>query len=489
MVSRANLGRMILKQNVRAAIATAAQVRRSKSPVTKALTRPVRSPELEAWFKEQAEKRLATLPTGVEGDTRKNALEMANRYPDGSMQPAELTEIMQMPDLLVSPGDIIDRAAQGKELLANNQRSEVLGTAARGIPGGGASSRAAKYARQNAERAASFGFSENTPRPLYTVGQQTLFEHTLGLSQHIARGVGKVFPNVVMSNSENVALFLEVIRARWGNYTTAELENTVLFNQIVLPRMWVDGAEMIKGKLYPAGHGDYPYLLAKYAMASALKDLGVKYLLFSNADEYIWQADPVMISIAQEMFDKGHHMLIVGVENTNNQFGGGFVKLANGTQSLVETPRLPWEMVKSGKAPLALNTTFYLIDVQYLASVEKQMLDVAKSLAVKEFPGREEGSIEQVIGIDSWAGDVFAATLNPAFVQFPRMNFLGIKDGSFTTGGTPVDHLGGRTYLHYVNEAAQRYPVIIDRLLAGDRAMAEALHSRGYSYLEPEIVA
>jgi len=485
MASKAFFGRRVLEANRGAALATAAQVMRSRRSVPHALTKPVRSPELEAWFKREAEKRLVTLSEGIEAEARKNALEMANRYPDGSMQPAELAEIQPMPDLLVSPGDIIDRAAQGKELLSHNPRSEYLGTAARGIPGGGASSRAAKWARLHPEIAQEYGFNENTPRPLYTVGDKTLFELTLNLSRHIARCLGKTFPNVVMSNSENVALFLEVIKANWKDYTPAELENTLIFNQIVLPRMWVEGAEMIKGNLYPAGHGDYSYLLAKYSMAKTLNKLGIKFLIFSNADEYIWQADPVMISIAQEKFNQGHHMVIVGVENTNNQFGGGFVKLADGTQSLVETPRLPWAMVKAGKAPLALNTTFYIVDVAYLASVEKKMLDVDKSLVVKEFPGRKEGTIEQVFGVDSWAGDVFAAILNPAFIQFPRMNFLGIKDGSFTTGETPVDYLGGRTYKQYVNEAANSFPRIMERLLAGDRSMAAALHRQAYSYLAP----
>lgn len=466
-------------------IATALQVMRSYTRVPKALQRPMRSPELEAWFAKEASERMGSIPKGLSGQERQAALEMANRFPDGSMRPISLEELLQMPDLVISPRDILDRAQQGVELLKANPVSDELGTAARGIPGGGASSRAAKWARLNPEVAAKFGITESTPRPLYEVGPKTLLQHTLDLSQHIARGIERIFPNIVMTNSENVHLAVEQIRARFGNYRTAELANTVLFNQIVLPRMWVEDQQIIEGKLYPAGHGDYPYLLARYKMAETLRNMGVKYLVFSNADEWLWQADPVMVSIAQELFDKGHHMVIIGVENINNQFGGGFVKKNDGTQSLVETPRLPWEILKEGKAPIALNTTFYLCDVDYLAENEARMLEVEKSLVVKEVPGRKEGEVEQIFGVDSFAGDVFAEVLNPAFIAWPRLNFLGIKDGSFTTGSSPVEGIGGRTYLHYVNETVSVFPTTMSRLIAGDRSAAEFLHGTGYSYLDP----
>ncbi len=85
--------------------------------------------------------------------------------------------------------------------------------------------------------------------------------------------------------------------------------------------------------------------------------------------------------------------------------------------------------------------------------------------------------------MDSWAGDVFAELLNPAFMRWPRLNFLGIKDAGFITGREPLEELGGRSYLHYVNESVATYPVTISRLLRGDRSVAEELFRRGYCYL------
>jgi hypothetical protein len=462
-------------------VATAQEVKTSQS-VPQALEEPVRSPDLEEWFQQEAKKRLATLPQGCLGKQRQDLLEKPNRYADGSMAPISLNELLQMTDLCGSADDILNRAQQGVELLRTNDSYPEYGTAARGVPGGGASSRAAKWTRLHPELAKRFGLTETLPRPLFRVGSKTLLQHTLDMSQSIARNLGKVFPNVIMTNSENVSLFLDVIRKEWGNYTPSELDATVLFNQIVLPRMWVDDETLIQNKLYPAGHGDYPYLFGKYHFAKALQECGIHYLVFSNADEWLWQADPVMISIARELFDQGHHMVIIGTKNTNNQFGGGFVRQKDGTQSLVETPRLPWDVVEKGTAPVALNTTFYMIDVDYLAAHERALIDVEKSLVVKEVPGRQDGAVEQILGVDSWAGDVFAACLNPAFIEWPRLNFLGIKDGGFISGEEPKEELGGRTYLHYVNETVNAYPVIMKRLIEGDKNMASFLADSGYSY-------
>jgi len=137
---------------------------------------------------------------------------------------------------------------------------------------------------------------------------------------------------------------------------------------------------------------------------------------------------------------------------------------------------------------IALNTTFYICDVEFMAEHEKEMLSVEKSLIVKEVPGRGEKKVEQIFGVDSYAGDVFAAILNPAFIAWPRLNFLGIKDGSFITGQTPVESLGGRSYLHYLNESTSIFPNTMDRLVGGDKIVADFLHRTGYSYLEPKII-
>lgn len=464
-------------------LTTALAVRSSANPIPSALKNPLREPELETWFVNESKKRLRGISSTASFKEKQDKLEMPNRYPNGSMRPIELSEMLTMKSFIASSNDVLNRAKEGAELLSENARDEQFGTAARGIPGGGASSRAAKWTRLNPELARKIGITETTPRPLFRVGNKTLLQHTLDFSQDIARRLGKIFPNLVMTNSENVNLFLDTIKHGWESWTKEELENTILFNQIVLPRMWVSDQTINASTLYPAGHGDYPYLLAKYGLAKTLRDSGIKYFVFSNADEWLWQADPVMISIAQELFDQGHHMVIIGTENTNNQFGGGFVKMKDGTQSLVETPRLPWDIVAAGQAPVALNTTFYMIDVEYLADDENKLLNVEKSLVVKEVPGRKKGEVEQIIGVDSWAGDVFAAILNPAFIQWSRLNFLGIKDGGFIAGTEPVAELEGRSYTEYLNETITKFPAVMEGLLEGNKETAKKLHEAEYCYI------
>jgi len=61
-------------------IATALQVMRSYTRVPKALQKPIRSPELEAWFAKEASERMGSIPKGLPGQERQAALEMARRH-------------------------------------------------------------------------------------------------------------------------------------------------------------------------------------------------------------------------------------------------------------------------------------------------------------------------------------------------------------------------------------------------------------------------
>jgi len=474
-------------------VCTAQQVMSSAEEIPPPLREPITNEALEDWFRVEATKRISDLPPAISGDDRKDALEKDNRYEDGTMELAEQDDLLQMSELCESVDRIRERAEEGRELLANNKQDPVLGTAARGVPCGGASSRANTWINEHPVEAARFGLGKGTPRPLFKVGPRTLLHHTLAFSRHVARKVGRVFPNILMINSEVAPQFTRSIREDWRGFTPDELDSTLLFNQIVLPRIWVEDLKKVTDpesdevKLFPAGHGDFPFLLAEYGLVKALADQGIRYLFFSNADEWQWQPDPVMISIADELFAKGHHMVIIGTENINNQCGGAFVKMTDGCQSLVETPRLPWSFVEQRKAPLLLNTTFYVIDVQHLAQKEGELKNVKKSLVVKNryrrVPGSEDDIEQQILGVDSWAGDVFSQLLNPAFIQWPRLNFLGIKDGGFITGREPVRDLGGRSYLHYVSESVATFPVTMSRLLDGDKKVAKELFESGYSYL------
>ncbi|EKD50953.1 MAG: hypothetical protein ACD_62C00387G0003, partial [uncultured bacterium] len=124
---------LLSTENHQAFITTAQDVRRSIG-VPEVLRDPIRNPELENWFVSEAKQRLASLPANAVGQQRQDLLESPNRYPDGSMRPISLAELNQMTRLCGSAGDILNRASQGRELLTNNDRHPLYGTAARGVP-------------------------------------------------------------------------------------------------------------------------------------------------------------------------------------------------------------------------------------------------------------------------------------------------------------------------------------------------------------------
>jgi len=445
-----------------------------------ALAKGTRVESLAKWFEVESAARLRMISPTMTVDEKREKIEDRNRLPNGSVQLLSLEELNSMNEFCPDPEAILARAKDGTRLLQGNTAHGKLSTAVRCLPAGGIATRAQKWVRENPGTAALFGMDEMTPKFLYRVGGSPIIGHTLMFSTHIGRLHGRLIPSVVMTNPEKVEGLARTVFSDWGNFTRAERLNTVFWNQIVLPGRYMEDGKPTED-LYPTGHSDFPYLMAKYGMARTLLDCGFRFMIFSNAEEWMWQADPVVISIANELFEKGHHMLAIGVENTNKQKGGGFVKRPDRTRSVVETPRLPKELLK--ETPEAIYTTFNMLDIKYMAEHEAEfMVESDKSVVVKDVPGRKGGR-EAALVADGWAGDVFAEKLNPFFIRWPRLNFLGIKDGSHIAGADPVPALGGRTYLHYVSESVSVYPEIIRRLMEGDLGVAEYLISTGYSYL------
>ena len=458
-----------------------------------ALLEANRDEGVERWFNGELQRRVAQIGPGLSSMVPKDvqaALEMANRLPDGSVSlMTSPSDFLQMANFISGPQDIIRRAREGFDLLAGNSTNNTLMAIARGVPGGGSSTRAQTWLAEHPEAARELGIDGSTPRSFYPLEGRTLVQVLLENGRGLEKHLDRVIPNIIMTNSEIVPALLESVRENWKCWSIDALTNTFFFNQVVLPRKYVsdlaDVEENGRVKLYAAGHGDFPFLLGQYSFVKALHDEGIRYFLFSNADEYMWGPDPVMVSIAEELAQKGNPMLAIGVENSNNQLGGGFVKEG----VLVETPRLPWSLLQSGKAPAALNAAFYLLHVPtMLERLEKLIQEPPRILTVKTVPGRGEGTEELIVGVDSHAGDIFTEAMKPsAFIWWPRTNFLGIKDAGFLVGGTPIDYLGGRTYRQFTTEAAHKYPKILEALYHGDESAARQLAANGYCYVDVDF--
>jgi UDP-N-acetylglucosamine pyrophosphorylase len=335
---------------------------------------------------------------------------------------------------------------------------------------------------QHRELCEPHGIYEGLPKFLYPLGGRNLAQIALENSMLVGSALGVEIPNIVMTNSEIAERMVTIFRASASGWTQEQRRNTLMFNQVVMPRIWVEDGVVENSQLFPAGHGDFPYLMAQLNLAEALKAAGVEFVVFSNGDEFMWGPDPVLIDVARELKEQGYGMLSVVVPNTNNQKGGGAVKDAAGRQMLVETPRLPWEIMASGQAPLGLNTTFYILSVDHLVAAKQALMNVPKSLDVKTMP--RGGRTEQVIGVDSWAGDVFSALLNPRFLWWERLNFLGVKTPDHVIGSSPVGFLGGRTYAGYLRESAEKYGRVMRGLIEGNLSIAAQLVANGYQYVE-----
>lgn len=442
---------------------------------------PYDDQNLKEWFFKECQKRLSCI-SPQNNLSIEEALELPNRLPENSLELIDEANLINLKSILPTSEDFKKIVKLGINELQNNKCNSKFSTAVRAIPGGGASSRASSWIRMNPEFSKKHHLSESQPRQLYRTNNRSLLEWTLGLSTQIANHAKRIIPNLLMTSSESLPDFVNDAQS-WSFVDQEHLKHTTVFNQIELPRLYTNDLTAVPDRLFPSGHGDFPYLLSKLGLIDDLVKQGFKYLVFSNSDEWLWQADPFVIGLAATLFDEDHHMVIMGVDNTHKQMGGAFVRFKNGKQSLVETPRLPKDVLKNKEAPLLLNSTFYVMNIGSLAQKKDRLLEVKKSLVVKEIPGRLPGTTESIVGVDSYAGDVFSDVLNPLFVRWPRSNFLGIKDGSHLYGTTPRDDLNGLSSEQFLTTVTQNYERHIEALFKNAGTHLNQFYENNFSYL------
>ncbi len=220
-----------------------------------------------------------------------------------------------------------------------------------------------------------------------------------------------------------------------------------------------------------------------------MNSCGIKQLYFSNSDEWMWQSDPVMVSIADELFKAGHHMIMISVPNNGElQKGasGGFMQdIGTHRVMLVESTEMPEDALNSGIVPDSLNTTFYALDIEWLANNPMPVDVLRRLLVVKKFP--RGAGVDKLFGVDGFAGSAFAKWLNPALISWPKLNFAGTKDLGFIVGMDRPPMLGGRSWMEFMAESVSVYPVIMEGLVHQKKEVGEFLFNNGYSYLRPTV--
>ncbi len=403
-------------------------------------------------------------------------------------------------------GEYADHVKEGMRELQGNSVSPWLSSAAIGLPPAGESSRAVDFFLKHREIVQRIiplggleGVAENDlpPRYLYPIqteaGPRTLLGMMMDNFAATQRAAGKTAVSMCMLNAKSVEHTAGRLHRDLGMWGQADSDNLFGFIQPSSPRMYL-GTMDFTSKFFSTGHGDYSMMLARYNAYRAMKDAGVKYLVFGNADEFLYGADPAVIGYAKHLFQKGFNMLGFVVPNSNNQLGGGAVyETAHpDNQSLCEATVLPADLVASGKNPSSINTTFYIMSTEALADATEQLQTLDSAIDIKNLSGR--------IGacIDSWAGSEWSTRLRPAFVLAPRAGFfLGVKSLQHThsddippeLSSHPLGATHRMSYQNFVMHMANTFPKVIRAMIGGDMKVTEAVFNMGGSYfIDPSLI-
>lgn len=393
--------------------------------------------------------------------------------------------------------------------LGRNSDSPGFSSAVVGLPAAGIASRAAAYAKQHPDLVArmaalggleGLGADELPPRFLYPIGTNDGAKTLLGLMLRHADIIGKdlsvIIPSLLMLHPNFSDFVLGRLQKEIGSFAPEQQESMALFTQTLARRMYLADQTFLPGQ-DPTGHGDFPNAMANYALFNYMAEQGSKYFVFSNADEILWSPNPFIIGIAKKLISRGYAGIVFVVPNTNNQSGGGAVKRTDdpSDQFLAEMPVMPASLLKDGKYPLGINTTFYVLDVNRFASVSDNLKKLTPALDIKTTDGRNGGS-EIALTLESWAGSEFTNPYNKpegfrmAFVFAPRAGFFtGIKTLEQSHSDVVPKELegdsiyGSMSYQKYIAHLANTYPRILQMMTASDLRLMEPLFMSGGSYL------
>jgi len=414
--------------------------------------------------------------------------------------------------LLHSPEELLKTTKHGIEVMKSNSIDNSISTVAYVFPVAGEASRAQKYAAEHPElvdkisklqNLSQMGNDSLPPRFLFPIstlkGNKTLYGLMLRNILNTSESLNLMSLVISIFNHKSSNLVIESLKNEgFGNLAKEKLDLLLGSVQSTAPRIFVSDMETTKNT-YATGHGEVPYTLAKTNMFQVMKEMGIKYLIFGNADEFLWGSDPTMIGLADKLIKgKGYNGVVFVVPNSNNQPGGGVVRdLLKPTTSfkLCESPCLPSDLSDGKTNPSAINTTFYILSVKALASKAAHFLNLAPGLDIKT--SNERGRNEQVGCLETWAGTEFTKNLNCAFVMAPRAGFfLGIKTLEHTHSDNippeikdfPNHRFSNWSYEKLVKYLANSQPTLIQKLINGDKTAAYEIWRNGYSYLADPII-
>jgi len=513
MVSRSGLFRDAIPKECRMRFTTAESIRRSGTQEALRFRNFDRS--LQKEIETEVSKRTTLLgeknklpanSTSVEAEAlfkeQQIMLEMGNRVSPNEFNPTSRKDMLaftkgMLPKedprnqdggkfLFVSPQDFLAAYEDGLQRIKEEGMCGM-------IPVGGAGTRAAKELPKYEDYAKKYRITSDTPRCLYPIpGADATF---LGLAANIIRmfgnRVGRETPLFLMTTSSTANHFIHFVRS---GPEAADWEDDVLFwNQRVVKRYDVAGLKVPLEEDYPAGHGDNAILGYQYGILQAMKNLGIKLVASSNSDEFLWYY--LYPALTAKMNSLEASMFAITIANANNQMGGFFAN-----NKLIETPRIPYSYIETGKAPEVLNSTFYGMTVDTLIKGAEALRNIPRALnLVTKATWVNSGGNKKLInmiGVDSWMGDEFSEMTLAGGGKFevwesPRNLFLGMKGPQQAANFDPQPFLGGLSYSKFYEMMAHKVKAVLNVLLGNDKnakeKMAEQLFRNNFELINVKI--
>ena len=416
-------------------------------------------------------------------------LEMPSRIVDSRAVSLDRNDHGMMRDFVPDVDTFVRRTLRGLEILKGDPNSPYSGVA-RAMLIGGQGSRALKWTAEHPLAAAIHGIAHNPSRQLYPVGLPNgprLADIILQAMHMVDKQLDVISPVLAMTSAANAQEVVNAFRCLGSIWSTDQLAAAILWNQDSMRQKSVETGEVLPDLKSP-GHSDFSNNISRFGIIDELNRRGVRYLIFSNGDEFLFGPDPVLLSIAEDLESEDYGMFAVAVANSNDQFGGGLVRLSDGSVRLVETPVMPWQLVRQGRPPAGINTTFYIMSIRKMLEQKEDLIRAPKFPCIKE--RLVDGGSQQVLNPDGWAGDVFTGALKtfPLWWERDGGNFLGVKSGErmYETNPTLFNDMGGLTPLAYTTRAAAAYRYILEELLSGHsgriRDVGQALLEVNYRY-------
>jgi hypothetical protein len=327
--------------------------------------------------------------------------------------------------------------------------------------GGGAGTRAALELPKYPDYARQYGITSSTNRNLYSIygaqgpdGRPRTFKGLLlEIVERYCESQDVILPVSEMILAASADQYVQQLRQ--AKHDTAKWGDEMLFwGQNELLRYDANDPELkALPDFFPAGHGDSPRLTYKYGLMQAMAEVGVKTVVGTNGDEFIWVLFLPALLAAANQRGTLDHFNFAAIVNTNGQLAGDF-----GNNEQVETPCVPASRVKV--APATLNSTFKFGGLGRVIRGFDLLSNRPRKIDLVGKPTNGYGKFYLQVASDSWMGAEFSRANKAAggelnVMEISRNLFTGHKGSQHSGNHKPEEFLHGLGYADFYSLVAK----------------------------------